>query len=119
MHCTRPGQVFEEVKVGTTTERQAKKVHVDDLVVGDIVQIETGKTIPGDAILLWGKDIEMDESAATGESKTLKKMSYAECLQKMEVVRQRHPEDITTHFSPSSVPSPVLLSGTKVNIHHK
>ncbi len=83
---------------------------MDDLVVGDIVQIETGKTIPGDAILLEGKDIEMDESAMTGESDKLKKMSYAECLDKLAAIRAKSKEVI----KPSSLASPVLLSGTKV-----
>lgn len=111
VHCLREGQEMEEVKLGDATEKRPKRVHIDDLVVGDLVRIETGKTIPADALLIEGKDIEMDEAAVTGESDTMKKMSYSECLQKMEQIRARHPEDLAKH---TAVPSPVLLSGTKV-----
>jgi P-type Ca2+ transporter type 2B len=38
-----------------------------DLVVGDIIKIETGMRIPCDCILIEGTDIACDESAMTGE----------------------------------------------------
>ena len=109
--CTRPGQETEDVKVGDKTEKVPKRVHIDELVVGDIVRVENGKTIPADAILIEGKDVEMDESAVTGESNMMKKMSYADCLEKIEIMKRRNPEDLNKH---TAVPSPVLLSGTKV-----
>lgn len=111
VYCLREGQQLEDIKIGETIEKRPKRVHIDDLVVGDVVRIETGKTIPADAILIEGKDIEMDESAVTGESDTMKKMSYSECLEKIEHVKAKHPEDLVKH---TAVPSPVLLSGTKV-----
>lgn len=111
VHCVREGQEMEDVQVGDTIEKHPKRVHIDDLVVGDIVRIETGKTIPADAILIDGKDVEMDESAVTGESNTMKKIPYTECLSKIEYIKARHPEDLEKH---TAVPSPVLLSGTKV-----
>jgi len=85
-------------------------VHIDDLVVGDVVRIETGKTIPADAILIDGKDIEMDEAAITGESKKVRKLPYSECIDKLKYVTQKSPDDV----NPSTVPSPILFSGTKV-----
>lgn len=83
---------------------------MDDLVVGDVVQIETGKTIPADALLIEGKDTEMDESALTGESDKVKKLSHAECMNKLAKLRTKSREPI----SPTEIPSPILLSGTKV-----
>jgi len=111
VYCLREGQEIENVKIGDTIEKRPKRVHIDDLVVGDVVRIETGKTIPADALLIEGKDVEIDESAVTGESDTMKKMNYTECLGKMELVKNRHPEDLAKH---TAIPSPVLLSGTKV-----
>lgn len=111
IHCVRQGQEMEDVQVGDKIEKHPIRIHIDDLVVGDIVRIETGKTIPADAILIEGKDIEMDESAVTGESNTMKKVPYEECLSKIEYVKAHHPEDLEKH---TAVPSPVLLSGTKV-----
>lgn len=111
VNCIREGQEMEDVQIGDTVEKHPKRTHIDDLVVGDIVRIETGKTIPADAILIEGKDIEMDEAAVTGESNTMKKVPYEECLTKIEHVKAHHAEDLNKH---TAVPSPVLLSGTKV-----
>lgn len=38
-----------------------------ELLVGDIIKIETGMRIPCDCILIEGTDIACDESAMTGE----------------------------------------------------
>ena len=111
VHCFRKGLPMEDIQVGDKIEKHPKRVHIDDLVVGDVIRIETGKTIPADAILIEGKDIEMDESAVTGESDTMKKVNYNECLKKIEYIKKNHPEDLKKH---TAVPSPVLLSGTKV-----
>ena len=40
----------------------------EELVVGDIVSFETGKTIPADCVLLVANDLTTDEAALTGES---------------------------------------------------
>ncbi len=102
---------FDEPHPGDVAHnKRLKRTHVDDLIVGDIVQIETGKTIPADAILIEGKDIEMDESAMTGESDKLKKHSYGECLDKLNIMHSKSKEPV----KPQSLPSPILLSGTKV-----
>lgn len=91
-------------------DKRLKRTHIDDLVVGDIIQLETGKTIPTDSILIEGKDIEMDEAAMTGESDKLKKLSYAECVAKLNAMRAKSHDPI----SKGAIPSPILLSGTKV-----
>ncbi len=112
VHCVREGLEHEEVTIDNKTVKRLKRTHIDDLVVGDIVQIENGKTIPADAILLTGESVEIDESAATGESQKMKKMSYMECVAEYEKLKSRDPEAAK---KPTSVPSPILLSGTKVS----
>lgn len=39
-----------------------------DLVVGDVVALETGDSIPADGVLIRGSDVKVDESSMTGES---------------------------------------------------
>jgi len=50
--------------------RNGKKKTVDakDIVIGDIVEIESGKKVPADLRLFYTKNLEIDESTLTGES---------------------------------------------------
>ena len=56
-------------------KRDGKMVTVitDNLVVGDIVQISAGDTVPADGIYLSGNNVKMDESKLTGESDQIEK----------------------------------------------
>ena len=45
-----------------------QQLSTEDLVVGDIVNFETGKTVPADCVLLVANDLTADEAALTGES---------------------------------------------------
>ena len=56
-------------------KRDGKMVTVvtDDLVVGDIVQISAGDTVPADGIYISGNNMKMDESKLTGESDQVEK----------------------------------------------
>jgi len=38
-----------------------------ELVVGDIIKLETGMRIPADCVIIEGTDLATDESAMTGE----------------------------------------------------
>ena len=55
-------------------------IHVHNVVVGDIVLLEPGDVIPCDGVFLSGHNVRCDESSATGESDTIKKLSYQECI---------------------------------------
>ena len=48
------------------------EIFIDDLEVNDLVFLQPGDTVPADGYLLSGS-IEINESALTGESETLKK----------------------------------------------
>ncbi|MDR3548433.1 MAG: HAD-IC family P-type ATPase [Candidatus Pacebacteria bacterium] len=84
------------------------ELHNNDLVVGDVIRIEPGKTVPVDGLLIEGKDVTTDESAMTGESHELKKCSLKECDGRIKELGQV--DEMTSH----DIPTPVLLSGTKV-----
>ncbi|KAG2065094.1 calcium ATPase [Suillus decipiens] len=55
-------------------------IDVKEVVVGDIALLEPGEIVPCDGIFLAGHNIMCDESAATGESDAIKKVSYTHCL---------------------------------------
>ena len=48
-------------------------VVIDDIMVGDIVEITAGDTVPADGIFLSGNNVKMDESKLTGESDQVEK----------------------------------------------
>jgi calcium-translocating P-type ATPase len=45
----------------------------EELVVGDVIKIESGMKIPADCILIEGTDVATDESAMTGEPEQVEK----------------------------------------------
>ena len=49
------------------------RISVYDLLVGDIVEVETGEIVSVDGILINGHDISVDESSITGETNDIKK----------------------------------------------
>lgn len=48
-------------------------ISVYELLVGDIVEIETGEILSVDGILIEGNNVSVDESSITGESNDIKK----------------------------------------------
>lgn len=77
--------------------RQGKfqSIQTYDLLVGDIMKIDTGEIFPADGVLISGFNMSVDESAMTGESDVIKKtpMNVKQETNKM---------------------NPFLLSGSKV-----
>jgi Ca2+ transporting ATPase len=59
MNCLRSGELIN--------------ISVYDLMVGDIVEIETGEIVSVDGVLLQGNGVSADESSITGESDLVKK----------------------------------------------
>jgi P-type E1-E2 ATPase len=55
-------------------------IHRNNIVVGDIIKIETGMNIPVDGIVLEGSGVLADESAMTGESDHLFKEGLEKCI---------------------------------------
>ena len=61
-----------KVKVKVFRNNTLVEILIDDLVVNDLVLLQPGDTVPADGYLLNG-EIELNESALTGESETVKK----------------------------------------------
>jgi Ca2+ transporting ATPase len=77
------------------------KMHPGELVVGDILKVDTGDVLPADGILIEGK-VKMDEAALTGESKLMEKRPHTG----IPAGDGEHPEDDEI--------TPFMMSGTNV-----
>ncbi|KAF9256353.1 Ca-transporting ATPase [Marasmius fiardii PR-910] len=55
---------------------QEKVVDSREVVVGDIALLEPGEIVPCDGVFLSGHNVKCDESAATGESDAIKKVTW-------------------------------------------
>ncbi|KAL8763840.1 MAG: hypothetical protein Q9184_000436 [Pyrenodesmia sp. 2 TL-2023] len=77
-------------------------ISVFDVMVGDILHLESGDAIPADGVLVSGHGLRCDESSATGESDAMKKTAGSE-------VSQRISEGTAT-----SKLDPFIISGSKV-----
>ena len=77
-------------------------ISVYDVMVGDILHLESGDAIPADGILVGGHGIRCDESSATGESDAMKKIGGPEVWQRM------------IEGTATSKLDPFIISGSKV-----
>ena len=59
---------------------EERQIHAHQVVVGDVMLLESDDVIPCDGIFLSGRNMYCDESGATGESDAIKKLSYQECI---------------------------------------
>ena len=55
----------------------------DELLVGDLVKVNYGEILPADMILIEGNGLKIDESSLTGESNSVSKKCYEECLEEL------------------------------------
>ena len=80
-----------KVKVKVFRNSKLVEILIDDLVVNDLILLQPGDTVPADGYLLTG-EIELNESALTGESETVKKTGaddekHSEAEEKYEMSR--------------------------------
>lgn len=90
-----------------------KLIDVYEIVVGDILLLEPGDVLPADGVFLSGHNVRCDESAATGETDTIRKSSFEECLKAAEADAAEHADD--PHHTHHSKMDPFLISGSKIS----
>lgn len=93
-----------------------EQMHPGEVLVGDLLVISDGNIIPADGILIDSANIEVDESAMTGENERIKKDTLQNCLRLKESYMQLHPDvDIQARKDLNhAIPSPICLSGTTI-----
>lgn len=69
-------QVIKRISAAQTTvirDGIQKRILLEEVVVGDVILLETGDYVPEDLRLFEVSDLQIDESALTGESLPIKK----------------------------------------------
>ena len=79
-----------------------QEISIFDILVGDVVHLESGDVIPADGILIEGYNVRCDESTATGESDLLHKHPGDEVFRTIDAHRDVPKLD------------PFVISGAKV-----
>ena len=67
--------INEDIRVKVLRDKEIQYILKKDIVVGDILLIETGDKIPADGRLLESIELQLDESMLTGESHHVSKNS--------------------------------------------
>ncbi|GAB4821345.1 hypothetical protein N2152v2_008391 [Parachlorella kessleri] len=70
-------EVHRDVKVRAIRDGRERRMSVFDVLVGDLLLVETGDILPVDGVLVEGSDIKVDESHLTGESDDVDKSPEA------------------------------------------
>jgi len=73
--------------------------------------VREGIQLPADGVVVKNSDITTDESAMTGETDPLKKDTLDICIEKRNQIIADGGKNSSGHHD---VPSPILMSGTKV-----
>jgi calcium-translocating P-type ATPase len=66
-------QQRDDISVKVVREGEVKEVSIYEVVVGDVIYLNTGDRIPADGKLLRAVDLQVDESVLTGESMAVTK----------------------------------------------
>lgn len=77
-------------------------ISVYDVMVGDVLHLESGDVVPADGILIEGHGVRCDESSATGESDAMKKTGGHEVWARI------------VEETAASKLDPFIISGSKV-----
>ena len=70
--------------------------------------------IPTDGLIIEANEIQCDESAMTGETEPMIKCPLFECIHKKNEFLQLNPDRKSTANSHHEIPSPLILSGSRV-----
>ena len=92
----------EDRQVKAIRSGKSVMISVFDVMVGDVLHLHSGDSVPADGILIDGHGIRCDESSATGESDAMRKTAGQEVWNRIE--------DGTA----TSKLDPFIISGSKV-----
>ena len=73
-------KIRDDVPVRVVRDGQLCEIHIADVVVGDVVEIEAGNKVPADGVLFDVSGLYVDQSPFTGESVPVRKRATEEKL---------------------------------------
>ena len=119
--------INEDQPVKVRRNGKVMEVPRRDVVVGDIILVETGDEVPADAVLVEAVNLQIDESSLTGEPLTSKSVIDAQSQQSADTASQlsslnlQHSADaiiqhssLNTQHSSEAYPKNVILRSTMV-----
>ena len=119
--------INEDQPVKVRRDGKVMEVPRRDVVVGDIILVETGDEVPADAVLVEAVNLQIDESSLTGEPLTSKSVIDAQSQQSADTASQlsslnlQHSADaiiqhssLNTQHSSEAYPKNVILRSTMV-----
>ena len=119
--------INEDQPVKVRRDGKVMEVPRRDVVVGDIILVETGDEVPADAVLVEAVNLQIDESSLTGEPLTSKSVAdaqsqqYADTASQLSSLNLQHSADaiiqhssLNTQHSSEAYPKNVILRSTMV-----
>ncbi len=119
--------INEDQPVKVRRDGKVMEVPRRDVVVGDIILVETGDEVPADAVLVEAVNLQIDESSLTGEPLTSKSVTATQSQQSADTASQlsslniQHSADATiqhsslnTQHSSEAYPKNMILRSTMV-----
>ncbi|KAF9387287.1 hypothetical protein CPC16_007129 [Podila verticillata] len=115
----------EDREVKVLRNGETVLLSVFDIVVGDVLHLEPGDVISADGVYLGGHNLKCDESAMTGESDAVKKITFEELqrLEEIEAASHKESKILTNHEGIEVIADPhhgvhgadcFIISGSKV-----
>ena len=97
-------QLGEEQPVKVVREGKVVEIPRREVVVGDVVIVETGDEVPADGLLFESTDLQVDESSLTGEPITNKSLPLSSSKERGDS-EEAYPKDMLLRSS-------MVMSGT-------
>lgn len=123
--------INEDQPVKMLRDGKVMRVPRRDVVVGDIILVETGDEIPADAVLVEAVNLQIDESSLTGEPLTSKSVTDEQGQQAADAASQHSTlnfqhsafaasqhSSLNTQHSSEAYPKNVILRSTMVMNGH-
>ena len=102
--------INEDQPVKVRRNGKVMEVPRRDVVVGDIILVETGDEVPADAVLVEAVNLQIDESSLTGEPLTSKSVADTQSQQSADTASQL--SSLNTQHSSEAYPKNVILRST-------
>ena len=102
---------LSEPKAYVLRDGYLKEINSEDLVVGDIVELEAGRYIPADMRVLPRTHLKVEESTLTGESEAIEKQADIVYPDEMHIADQRNMVFMSTYVTYGKAQGMVVRCG--------